>query len=93
MSDKHFEEQAFPVLFPKGRFGYTAVRTVNLSPTKYFNACHLHYSGRFAMNPEYLFLAQFIIEQNKVSQKFMDSLLLHHILDLRHKVSASQYNN
>ena len=38
MSDKHCEELEFPVLvFPKGRFGYTAERTVNLSPTKYFN--------------------------------------------------------
>ena len=67
MSDKHCEELAFPVLFPKGRFGYTAERTVNLSPTKYFNAHLLHYTGRFAMNPEYLFFAQFIIEQKKVS--------------------------
>ena len=67
MTDKHCEELAFPVLFPKGRFGYTIERAVNLSPTKYFNARLLHYSGRFAMNPEYLFFAQFIIEQKKVS--------------------------
>ena len=67
MTDKHCEELAFPVLFPTGRFGYTVERAVNLSPTKYFNARLLHYSGRFAMNPEYLFFAQFIIEQKKVS--------------------------
>ena len=67
MTDKQCEELAFPVLFPKGRFGYTAERAVNLSPTKYFNARLLHYSGKFAMNPEYLFFAQFIIEQKKVS--------------------------
>ena len=67
MSEKHCGELAFPVLFPKGRFGYTAERTVNLSPTKYLNACLLDYSGRFAMNPEYLFFAQFIIEQKKLS--------------------------
>ena len=67
MADKHCEELAFPVLFPKGRFGYTEEREVKLSPTKYFNARLLHHSGRFAMNPEYLFFAQFIIEQKKVS--------------------------
>jgi hypothetical protein len=25
-----------------------------------------HYCGRFAMNPEYLFFAQFVVEQKKV---------------------------
>ena len=55
MMDKQCEELAFPVLFPKGQFGYTVDRDVKLSPVKYFNARLLHYSGRFAMNPEYLF--------------------------------------
>ena len=67
MTDKQCEELAFPVLFPNGKFGYTAERDVKLSPVKYFNARLLHYSGRFATNPEYLFFAQFIIEQKKVS--------------------------
>ena len=67
MNDKQCEELAFPILFPKGRFGHKEERTVKLSPTKYFNARLLLYSGRFAMNPEYLFFAQFIIEQNKIS--------------------------
>ena len=67
MTDKLCEELAFPVLFPKGRFGYTASRDIKLSPVKYFNTRLLHYSGRFASNPEYLFFAQFIIEQKKVS--------------------------
>lgn len=62
MTDKQWEELAFPVLFPNGKFGYTAERDVKLSPVKYFNARLLHYSGRFATNPEYLFFAQFIIE-------------------------------
>ena len=67
MTDQHCEEFAFPVLFPKGNFGFTAERDLKLSPGKYFNARLLHYSGRFATNPEYLFFAQFIIEQKKVS--------------------------
>ena len=67
MTDKHCEELAFPVLFPNGKFGYTAERDVKLSPVKYFNARLLHYGGWFATNPEYLFFAQFIMEQKKVS--------------------------
>ena len=67
MTDKQCEELAFPSLFPKGRFGFTAQRDIKLTPVKYFNARLLHYSGRFSTNPEYLFFAQFIIEQKKVS--------------------------
>ena len=67
MTDKLCEELSFPVLFPKGRFGYTVERDIKLSPIKYFNACLLHYSGKFATNPEYLFFAQFIMEQKKIS--------------------------
>ena len=67
MTDKKCEELAFPALFPKGQFGYTEDRMIKLSPVKYFNARLLHYSGRFATNPEYLFFAQFIMEQKKVS--------------------------
>ena len=67
MDKNNCEELAFPVLFPKGEFGYTVERDVELSPVKYFNARLLHHSARFATNPEYLFFAQFIIEQKKVS--------------------------
>ena len=67
MTDKQCKELAFPSLFPKGRFGFTAQRDIKLTPVKYFNARLLHYSGGFSTNPEYLFFAQFIIEQNKVS--------------------------
>ena len=65
MTDKSCEELAFPVLFPKGRFGYKDNRKIKLSPVKYFNARLLHYSGRFSTNPEYLFFAQFITEQKR----------------------------
>ena len=36
MDDKQCEELAFPVLFPKGRYGYTAEQQVTISPVKYF---------------------------------------------------------
>ena len=63
MTDKKCEELAFP----KGRFGYMEERKTKLTPVKYFNARLLHYSGRFATISEYLFFAQFVIEQKKVS--------------------------
>ena len=66
MTDTKCEKLAFPVLVPKGQFGYTEDRDIKLSPVKYFNARLLHYSGRFATNPEYLFFAQFIMEQKSI---------------------------
>ena len=42
MTDKKCESFAFPVLFLKGRFGYTDERKIKLSPVKYFNARLLH---------------------------------------------------
>ena len=66
VQDQHCEELAFPVLFPMGRFGYQVERRVKLSPTTYFNARLLNYTGKFAANPEYLFFAQYITEQKNV---------------------------
>ena len=60
MTDRHCEELAFPVLFPKGTFGYKMDRKEKLTPVKYFYARLLHHRRRFGMNPEYLFFAQFI---------------------------------
>ena len=38
MTDEKCEELAFPILFPKGRFGYMQERKIKLTPVKYFNA-------------------------------------------------------
>ena len=54
------------MLFPRGKFGYQVEREVKLSPSKYFNARLLNYTGRYASDPEYLFFAQYIMEQKKV---------------------------
>ena len=68
MNDIKCEELAFPVLFPKGQNGYKDVnRTIKLSPVKYFNTRLLHYSRRFATNPEYLFLHSLLQNKKKVS--------------------------
>ena len=89
MTDRHCEELAFPVLFPKGRFGYKMDRKEKLTPVRYFNARLLHHSRRFAMNPEYLFFAQFMIEQKKVSDSINIALKKLH----RQLVTASQFKS
>ena len=61
MTGRHCEKLAFPVLFPKGRFGYKMDRNKKLTPVRYFNSHLLHYSGRFTSNPEYPFFVQLII--------------------------------
>ena len=46
----------------------------------------MHYSGKFATNPEYLFFAQFIMEQKKISDSINIALKKVH----GHSVTASQ---
>ena len=89
MQDKYCEELAFRVLFPMGRFGYQVERRVKLSPTKYFNARLLNYTGKFAANPEYLFFAQYITEQKKVQ----DSINIALKKVSGHRLTASQVRN
>ena len=45
IQDKYCEELAFSVLFPMGRFGHQVEEKGKLSPTKYFNARLLNYTG------------------------------------------------
>ena len=61
--DDFCEEQAFPYLLPKGKFGYKVTRTVQLSPIKYFNQRLLNYSQRFASNGDYIFFAHYVMQQ------------------------------
>ena len=37
LSDEFCEEQAFPYLLPKGKFGYDAPRDIPISPARHFN--------------------------------------------------------
>ena len=57
------EEQAFPFLLPKGKFGYKVTRSVLLSPVKYFNQRLLNYTQRFASNGDYIFFAHYVMQQ------------------------------
>ena len=62
-NDEFCEEQAFPYLLPKGKFGYKVLRSVQLSPVKYFNQRLLNYTQRFSSNGDYIFFAHYVMQQ------------------------------
>ena len=63
ITDDHCEELAFPQYFSKGRFGYKRKRAVKLSPVRYFNQRLLNYKQMFSSCADYIFFAQFVIQQ------------------------------
>ena len=64
-NDDFCEEQAFPHLFPKGKFGYKVERPVLLSPVKYFNQRLLNYTQRFPSDSDFIFVCQLLYATNK----------------------------
>ena len=67
LEDEHFEQCAFPTLFPKGNSGFKEVsKGKNMTPRKYFNQRILDVDGRFGRNIEYLMSAQYAVESKDV---------------------------
>jgi len=67
LEDKFFEELAFPDKFPLGSGGFASQkRRVRLTPRKYFNQRVLDLDGRFAKDTDYLFAAQYAVENKQV---------------------------
>ena len=66
LSDPHFEELAYPNLYPDGRNALTGFRSVELTPRKFFNQRLLDCDGRFAKSIEYLLSAQYATESKQV---------------------------
>ena len=67
LEDKFFEELAFPDKFPLGSGGFASEkRHVCLTPRKYFNQRVLDQDGRFAKDTDYLFAAQYAVENKQV---------------------------
>ena len=67
LSDEHFEELACPNMFPLGRGGFkSSEREVQLTPRKYFNQRLLNCDGRFAQDTDYLFSAQYAVENKQI---------------------------
>ena len=67
LSDTFCEQLAFPCLFPQGKFGYNIERDVKLNPIKYFNQRLLNYTQMFASNPDYIFYALSVTQQQKLN--------------------------
>lgn len=68
-SDKNCEELAFPNLFCDGHFGYQVERDTKLSPVKYFNQRLLNYKKKFTSCSDYIFFAQFVLQQQKLNSQ------------------------
>ena len=65
--DKKCEE--FPKIFSRGKFGYTFPREHHLTPTRYFNQLLLHFSEIFALNSDYIFFAQSLLQQKNLNDQ------------------------
>ena len=61
LKDEFCEEQAFPHLLPKGKFGYVP-RDIPISPGRYFNQRSLNFNQYFAY-ANYIFFARSVFEQ------------------------------
>ena len=61
LSDEFCEEQAFPYLLPKGKFGYKAPRDIPISPARCFNQRLLNFNEHFASDADYIFFARLYI--------------------------------
>ena len=62
-NDDFCEEQAFPYLLPRGKYGYKVLREVKLTPVKYFNQRLLNYNQRFSSCGDYIFFAHYVMQQ------------------------------
>ena len=60
---------AFPHLFPTGKFGYKCEREVAISPVKYFNQRLLNYTQKFASDTDYIFFANYVVQQVNLRSK------------------------
>ena len=56
LSDKFCDEQSFPYLFPKGKFGKKTSQDIPISPAWYFNKRLLSFNEHFASEADYIFL-------------------------------------
>ena len=57
------EEQAFPYLLPKRKFGYNTSRDIPISPARYFGQPLLNFNQYFASDTDYIFFARLVYEQ------------------------------
>ena len=63
LRDTNCEVLAFPTLLCTGKYGYDVDREIRLSPVKYFNQRLLNYKNIFSYCTDYIFYAQFVLQQ------------------------------
>ena len=66
MTDTNFESMCNPDKFCFGTGAFSADRPRKVTYRKYFNQRLLDVDGRFAKDLEYLFVAQYIVEQKQI---------------------------
>ena len=62
--DRFCEEQTFPYLLLKVKFGYSVPRDIPISPTRHFNQRLLYFNQHFASDADYIFFARSVHEQH-----------------------------
>ena len=67
--DENCEEMAFPHLIPTGKYGYKIEREIPLSPVKYFNQRLLNYTQNFASDSDYIFFANYVVQQTNLRSR------------------------
>ena len=87
-NDDFCEEQAFPFLFPNGKFGYKVQRSIPLSPVKYFNQRLLNFSQRFSSCTDYIFFAQYVMLQLNIYNQMNIA-----VSKVKGSINAGQLNN
>ena len=58
LGNEFCEEQTFPYLPPKGKFGYSVPQDILISPAWYFNQRLLKFSQHFATDADYICFCQ-----------------------------------
>ena len=59
LSDEFYEEQAFPYVLSRGKFGCKAPRDIPIILAWYFNLMLLSFNQYFASDADYIFFARF----------------------------------
>ena len=69
MREINWDVNAFPCLFPSGKFGLYHERQIKLSPQKYFLQRLENVSNRFSSNASYVFAALYFLERQQLESQ------------------------
>ena len=69
MRDENWDINAFPLLFPTGKFGLHYKRKFKISAQKYFTQRLLNKNNKFGRYPPWLFSALYFVERQQLEQQ------------------------